>query len=273
MIMPYTGNLVRISQAPDARKLPAPSPRHGLVEGDPSQPRGEHSVPAGTGAEFGGTNFPPVIMAGFGMPLDTPRSWAGPPPGGGAESPYEIVYAKGNPHDSRAILSAAGALDTCYNTDGSPLRTYAHEGAIEQGWKRVKFSPEPLFQATQGKQEIDTEGLTSPYGVGDTTHTKFVRGINSLPENNPDRVGYVTGFRPGRERVRVWDNAVRAHISRQISPQILQPRDAYTPNSSRPMVDRMIIGVALPRDAPNPDDNAMAATNYDSSTMSVFGGF
>ena len=271
--MPYTGNLVRISQQPDARKLPPPSPRHGLNEEDPSRALGEHNVPSGTGAEFGGSNFPPVIMAGFGMPLNTPSSWAGPPPGGIAEAPYEIIYAKENPHDSRAILSGVGGLDLCYNTDGAPLRTFAHDGARDHGYVQTKFGPDPLFGQTQSRQEIDTDGLTSPYAVGDATHTKFVRGINSLPENNPDRFGYTTGFRPGRERVRAWDNGVRAHISRQISPQILQPRDAYVPNKSASMVENKLIHVALPRDAPNPDDNAMAATVYSLATDSVFGGF
>ena len=271
--MPYTGNLVFISQEPDARPLPAPSPRHGRNEGDPSLPRGEHQVAAGTGVEYGGTNFPPVVMGGFGMALDTPASWAGPPPGGRAETPYRIGWTDGNPHDSTAVLSKDGADAQWY---GNPNRIRAHDGGQDHGYLRTTFDPPPYANATQHREEIDTDGLRSPYSAvsPEGAATKFVRGINSLPDNNPDRVGYDgPGFRRGRERVRAWDNTVRAHISRVQGPQLLQPRDAYAPNAARRMVSDMMIVPALPRTPTAPDTSLLAATSYTSTPGSVIGGF
>lgn len=271
--MPYTGNLVRLAQQPDARRLPPPSPRHGTSEDDPSVSRGEHQVASGTGAEFAGTTYAPVIMSGFGMPLDSPASWAGPPPGGAQETPYTIGWTGSNPHDSPAVLSLAGS-NAQYA--GDAIRLNAHDGHLDHGYNRTVFDPEPLYDNQQDRAELDTDGLASPYDPGaPASHTKFVRGINSLPENNPGRLGYDgPGFRRGRERVRVWDPTnTRAHVSRLQGVQILQPRDAYTPNFVRPIVTDMLIGPALPRDSSPPDEALLAATSYASSPTSVIGGF
>ena len=270
--MPYTGNLVRINQSSDQRKLPSPSPRHAVDEEDPSLPRGEHHVASGTGAEFAGTTYAPVVMSGFGMPLDDPSSWAGDPPGGGSETPYRITYPRGNPHASDAVLSARAGYAQWF---AHPVRDRAHDGDTDRGWLRTTFSPEPMFMDTQNPRgEIDTQGLTTPYDEAtDDRFRKHVRGINSLPENNPDRVGYLNGFRPGRERVRVWGSDVFASISRVQGVQQLQPRDAYTPLHYPRMIGSMTTPPALPRTAGNPDDTAMSATNYASSPGSVFGGF
>lgn len=271
--MPYTGNLLFMSQQPDARRLPAPSPRHGVNESDPSRALGEHTVPAGTGDVYGGSDFPPVIMSGFGMPLDTPASWAGAPPGGRAETPYRITYPDGNPHDSAAVLSGDGGNAQWYGNDN---RTRAHDGARDHGYSRTTFDPPPYANSTQVRQELDTDGLRSPYTAlsPEGAATKFVRGINSLPDNNPDRFGYDgPGFRRGRERVRAWDNTVRAHISRVQGPQVLQPRDVYTPNPARRMVADMVITPALPRTPQAPDTALLAATTYTSAPVSVIGGF
>lgn len=271
--MPYTGNLVFMAQPPDARKLPPPSPRHATNEGDPSAAAGEHQVAAGTGNEYADTKFPSVIMAGWGMTLDTPASWAGAPPGGRAETPYRITWPSGNPHESDAVLSAEGANAQWY---GNANRIRAHDGDDDHGYARTTFDPPPYANATQHRDEIDTDGLRSPYTQvsPEGAATKFVRGINSLPDNNPDRFGYDgPGFRRGRDRVRAWDNTVRAHISRIQSPQVLQPRDAYVPNAARRMVGDMMITPALPRTPTAPDTALLAATSYASSPASVIGGF
>ena len=269
--MPYTGNLVRMAQAPDARRLPPPSPRHGENEGDPSASRAEHVVPTGTGSEYQGADFQPVIMSGWGMQLDTPASWAGAPPGGAAEEPYRITYARSNPHDSRAVLSAAGA-DTYQRSPA--LRVAAHDGAQDHHDRRVIFDPSPFAGDSQHREEIDTDGLAQWQTSPDGEQAKYVRGINSLGTNNPGRIGYDgPGFRRGRERVRAWDNTVRAHISRTFGSQMLQPCDAYTPNPARQMVSTYVTEPALPRSPSSPDDPMTARTNYVSAPASTFGGF
>lgn len=269
--MPYTGNLVRIDQQPTARGLPAPSPRHALNEADPSLERGEHQVPSGTGAIYQGQDYDQVVTSGFGMTLNTPLSWAGPPPGGGAETPYHIEYTAGNPHDSRAVLGVLSGEAQWFG-DGNRLR--AHDGSVDHEY-RTTFSPAPYAGATQERTEIDTDGLASPYSeLAPPAGTKFVRGINSLPENNPPRVGYDgPGFRRGRERVRAWDNTVRAHISRVQGVQVLQPRDAYTPLHYPRMVSDMMITPALPRQPSAPDAALIAGTVYSAAPASVIGGF
>lgn len=266
--MPYTGNLLQQQQAPDSRPLPGPSPRHGTDEGDPALSLGQTQVPAGTGSEYQGTDYAPVVMSGFGMPLDNPASWAGSPPGGQSADPYRITYPDGNPHDSCAVLSHDGA-DVQAVTTG--LRHRAHDGAEDRGWLRTGFDPAPLFP--QDRVELATQGMSNPYGVLSDDGVKYVRGINSRPENNPPREGYVSGYRPGRERVRAWDNADFASVSRVIGVQVLRPRDAYTPNASRRMFATAVVAPALPRDAVAPDDVAYARADYVSAPTSVFGGF
>lgn len=272
--MPYSGNLVSMQQAPDSRKLPPPSPRHATNEVDPNPGHAEHVLPSGTGSEYQGTDFERVVMSGGGMPLDNPAPWAITPPGGPSESPYHITYPRGNPHDSQAVLSARGSqIQTC-SPAGGTLRDRAHDGIPDRGWLRRTFSPKPMFGESQHIDELYLEGLPSSVETASGNGgAKYVRGINGLPTNNPDRVGYTNGFRPGIERVRVWDNANRSIPYRQYGLQTLGPREVYVPNPARRMVGTMVTQPALPRDASNPDDTIMANTNYASSPSSVIGGF
>lgn len=277
--MPYTGNLLRLSQEPDARKLPGPSPRHGRNEGDPMAPLGQSTVPSGTGALYQGTDFPvyltPGGTPGGQMPLDNPAPWAGAPPGG----PYEvngITYPRGNPHDSQAVLSQVGS-DRQWTGAGG-WRERAHDGDPDRGFLRTGFDPAPLYQQCIPRAELDTDGLASPYTDGGPRLAKHLRaapgGFSSLPESNPPRVGYDgPGFRRGRERVRVSDNPLFASVHRTFGVQVLHPRDAYTPNPAPRMVYSMITPPALPRDPGNPDDTAMARATYPLSPGSVIGGF
>lgn len=268
--MPYTGNLLRISQPPTARTLPPPSPRHGVREVDPYRPE-EREVPSGTGSEYAGSDYSPVVMSGHGMPLDTPLSWRGAPPGSAAETPYQITYPGLNPHASDAVLSADGA----YPPDGG--RVYAHDGETDRGFLRVRFSPGPQFMEAQPRGELDTDGFASPYdasdGGGPGRGATLQRGRSSLPVNNPPRVGYPQGFRLGRDRWRFWDNDTFQSVSRVQGVQMMQPRDVYTPNGARRMVADMVTAPALSRTAGSPDSVVMAATAYPSSSTSVIGAF
>lgn len=266
--MPYTGNLVRLqTQQPDARQLPPPSPRHAADEQDPAAALGEHEVTAGTGSEFGGTGFASQLATGPGLDLDRPKSWAIAPPGGMDEVPYAISYAKGNPHDSRATLSARDAADPVSRVD-------SHNGEPDRGVLRVTYSPRPLGADLQERDALSVDGFASPYSsMSEPRAAKHVRGINSLPENNPDRFGYTTGFRPGIDRLRAWFGDAARHITRDHTPQLLQPRDAYTAPPRQRMVADMVTDPALPRTAPNMDDTITASTNYTSQVSSSFGGF
>lgn len=264
--MPYTGNLIRLSQAPDALKLPAPSPRHGVREGSQELDRQQQTVPAGTGSEFQGSDFDKVVQAGHGMLLDTPASSAGTPPGSPEpDSPFHIDYTRGNPHTSTAVLSAAGAEEL---TKGGSLRSRSHDGAQDRGWVRSLFFQEPMFNEQQPRQEINPDGPSSSVAQADGPGgAKFVRGINSLGQNNPE------GWRSGRYRFGSWGNRVFASVHRSIGTQMLQPRDIYTPGPQQRMVASMVTPPSLPRDAPNPDDVLTARSSYESAPQSVFGGF
>jgi hypothetical protein len=272
--MPYTGNSTRLTQTPNARTLPGPSQRHGTNEGDPSLSRGEHSIPAGTGGEYQGSDFERVVMQGHGMPLDNPSSWAVEPPGGPYESPYAIQYSQGNPHDSQAVLSARGAYAQTCDPRGQYLRTDAHDGQPDRGYMRTLYGAEPFADHTQLQDALSIEGLNSsvaqPEGDGGK---KYGRGINSLPENNPDRIGYTNGFRPGIDRVRVWEGDAAHHVTRDLTPQMLQLRDNYVPNHYPRMFADVVTQPQLPRDAPNMDDAIMSNSVYATAPASVFGGF
>lgn len=276
--MGYTGNLIRLAQRPDALKLPAPSPRHGVREGAPDIQREQQTVPAGTGSEFQGTDFDQVVTAGNGMRLDTPASWAGTPPGSpDPDSAYHIDYTRGSPYTSSAILSARGAAEaaggagssTTYpcSPDTTKLAT-EHNGAKDRGWIRALFWPAPMWLETQPRQELNPDGPASsvegPEGVGGA---KYGRGINALGGNNPE------GWRNGRYRFGTWPNTVFASIHRTIGTQQLQPRDVYAPGYQQRMVGSMVTPPSLPRDAPNPDDVIMANSNYTSSNSVIGGGF
>lgn len=277
--MPYTGNLTRLAQKPDALKLPAPSPRHGVREGAQELHRQERVVPEGTGAEFQGTDFDKVVQAGHGMLLDTPASAAGTPPGtADTESPWHIDYTKGSPYTSGAILSARGAAIAAggagstttveYGADNAMLGRQ-HDGTKDRGWVRALFWWAPMWRDTNLGEEILAPGpASSVEGPGGVGGAKYGRGINSLGENNPD------GWRNGNYRFPNWStNTVFQRVHRTIGTQQLQPRDIYTPGPQQRMVSSMITPPSLPRDAPNPDDVITANSNYSSSPSSVIGGF
>src|SRR5688500_18053286 len=276
--MPYTGNLVRLNQKPDALKLPPPSPRLAVNDGAPELQRKMQSVRAATGAEFQGTDFERVVEAGHGMLLDTPATSAGTPPAGGdSESPWHIDYTRGNPHTSAAILSARGAAAMAGGAGrpdgaGAPahtsLRHSAHDGRKDRGWIRSLFWPDPMFQGSQPRSEINPDGPSASVDQAEGPGgQKYVRGINSLGVNNPN------GWRNGRYRYSSWPNEVFAQIRRTIGTQMLQPRDIYTPGPQQRMVSTMVTAPALPKDPPNPDDPITAQSVYSSAASSVIGGF
>lgn len=256
----YSGNVVRLANAADARSLPGPSPRHATNESDPSLSSSEAVVPAGTGSEYSGSGFDENILPGGGMQLDTPVSWARDL----TANASQIKYAGASPHDSRAVLSLRQAAFA----DGGRLPS--HDGSQDRGYKRVGFSGSPIADELQPQETIETEGYANQFSaLGSPDAIKYVRGRTSRPETNPD------GFRLGRMRRWAWSGDAARHIKRMQSIQYTQGRDSYTPQHKQSMVKNMLTDVALPRSATSFDDAIMSGNDTlgVATAGSSFGGF
>lgn len=256
----YSGQLSRLANTAQERVLPGPSPRHAVNESDDTLSKEQREVPATTGNEFGGTQFEDNIVPGGGMQLDTPVTWARDL---NAEA-SRIKYAVANPHDSPAVLT----LRQGDMPDGGRLS--AHDGRIDNGYKRVAFSGEPLADDMQQRSADQTDGYSNPFGaVGSPDAVKYVRGMGSRPENNPD------GFRLGTLWRWTWDPQRRRTVTRDYGVQYTQPRDFYTAPARPVMVKSMVTAAALPRSAGSFDDAVMSGndTNSVASAGSSFGGF
>lgn len=256
----YGGQLSRLAGTARDRVLPAPSPRHAVVESDDQIAREQRQVPATTGNEFGGTQFEANITPGGGMQLDTPTSWARDLT---AEA-SRIKYARKNPHDSRAVLT----LREGDQPDGG--RSGAHDGSQDRGWLRSRFSGEPLADDMQSREAELTDGYSNPFGaISSPDGVKYVRGRSSRPEDNPD------GFRLGRLWRWSWDPQRRRTVTRDYGVQYTQPRDFYTAPARQRMIKDVVTQVALPHSAGSFDDAVMSGndTSNVNSASASFGGF
>lgn len=256
----YSGALSRLANTDTDSVLPGPSPRHAVNESDDAIAIGERVVPASTGNEYGGTQFEQNVMPGGSMELDTPVSWANDV---SAEA-SRIKFAHGNPHDSRAVLT----LRQGDMPDGG--RVPAHDGSIDNGYKRTVFAGEPLADDLQGREASQTDGYSNPFGtMGQPEAVKYVRGRSSLADNNPD------GFRLGNLWRWQWDNPRKRKVTRDYGVQYTQPRDFYTAPARQPMVKDMVTRVALPRAAGSFDDAIMSGNDTSNAPTgsSSFGGF
>jgi hypothetical protein len=256
----YSGQLTRLATTAMDATLPGPSPRHAVAESDDTRSIEERSVPAGTGKEYGGTQFESNVVPGGGMQLDTPVSWARD-----LDAPASrIKYARDNPHDSRAVLT----LRQGDKEDGGRLG--AHDGSTDRGWKRTTFAGEPLADDVQDREADRTDGYANPFGaVSEPDMVKYVRGRGSRPETNPD------GFRTGNRWFWSWNPQRNRHVTRDYGIQYTQPRDFYTAPSRQVMVKNMVTAAALPRSAGSFDDAVMSGNDTSSVTSggSSFGGF
>lgn len=256
----YSGQLSRLANTAQERVLPAPSPRHAADETDDAIAKEQRTVPGNTGDEYGGTRFGDNILPGGGMVLDTPVSWARDLD---AEA-SRIKYARLNPHDSRAVLT----LREGDQSDGG--RLHAHDGSVDRGYMRTKFSGEPLSDDTQNRSADQTDGFSNPFGaVGSPDAVKYVRGRSSRPEDNPD------GFRLGVLWRWVWEPAQRRTTRRDYGIQYTQPRDFYTAPPRKRMVKDVVTRATLPRSAGSFDDAVMSGNDTNGAAVgsSSFGGF
>lgn len=256
----YSGQLSRLANTADERKLPAPSPRHAVNESDDALAREQRQVPATTGNEYGGTQFETSIIPGGGMQLDTPAPWARDLDADASR----IKYAVENPHDSRAVLT----LRQADMPDGGRLE--AHDGSLDRGWLRTTFAGEPLADDIQQRDADRTDGYSNPFSAASEPDlVKYVRGRSSRPEDNPD------GFRLGNLWRWTWDSPSKRKVTRDYGIQLTQPRDFYTAPSRQRMVKDVVTQAVLPRSAGSFDDAVMSGNDANSAQTgsSSFGGF
>jgi hypothetical protein len=168
--MAFTGNWLRAAQQTQANptQLKEASPRHGQDQSDP-YPQ-DHLAPVGP--DYGDTDFMRTVVQTPGLPLDAPdaRSHDGPGRGGAFHNQAE-----------RQALQQRG-----------------HEGQ-DRGWVRS------TYVGRQSQQDDTTRYLQQDWtgnGSPAPTPEAIQRGINSLPQNNPD----VEGYDPGgyRRGLRSW---------------------------------------------------------------------
>lgn len=216
-------------------------------------------------------------VVGGGLVLNTPDSWAqNYRPGIGDD------WAKGNPHDSDAVL-----WNTVDDDGFREVQDFAHNGASDRSYVRVNYD-KPVFQSTFEVRSSEVyDDLTQRTSTGDPEHTKYVRGINSLSENNPDRLGYTNGYRPGVFRWLV-DNLRRpGPFTRQYELQVETQRDFFYPTNTPvadPALDTMFLNTlkntvanyttrpSLSRGAGNFDDSLMSSPP-DTESGVIGGGF
>jgi len=253
----YSGNLVRTVQEPDPveRRLPFPHPGHGQDQSDPYPD--ETQVPAGLGAEYAGSGFPNTMVVGGGVLLDTPPTWG---------SPEE--------HDSAAVLYPLES-----DAQQVALIGREHEGDQDRGWLRSTYKEPPLQSALEVRSDVQRDEFTTQ----PTNTVPLLRGINSYRENNPDREGYINGFRPGvfrwftdnierlRGRIRYYDLqplTQRDFLIPANTPE-LDGAPPYGPNFPS-WVDGIFhvqVRPQLPRDPGSLDDPMLATPMLESSAV------
>lgn len=178
----YSGNLVRTYAAPDDIKNPYPDARHqtrGHEEDGTDEYPERHRVPASTGEEFAGSQFPDDVTQAPGVLLDDP-SWAN--------------------HDGPAILWPVYSDDQYREQLPG-----AHGAGADRGHIRAQYAAPPVQSQRELYGELVDEGNLIPVNPNTEGSPALMRGINAYPLNNPERDGYVRGVRPGQFRRLVPD--------------------------------------------------------------------
>lgn len=167
--MAYTGNWLRSAQQTQANptQLKTADPRHGQDQTD--QYPQDHQAPVSP--DYTGADFGRAVVQTPGLALDTPdaRSHDGPARSGAYRDQLE-----------RQSVQQRG-----------------HEGQ-DRGWVRAAYS------GRQPQQDDTTRYLEETW-TGNPAYAPppeaIQRGINGLPQNNPEREGYDPGgFRRGLRR-------------------------------------------------------------------------
>lgn len=196
--MAYTNNWLKSARQVQGNptKLPEPSNTHGTVT--PDQYPADHQAPPG--ADYGDADFARTVVQTPGMPLDTPS----------------------NSHDSPA---RSGVYRSQLERQGAQSR--GHRGE-DRGWVRS------LFSGRQSWQDDTTRYLEESWkgnGSAAPPPEAIQRGINSLPQNNPEIDGYDPGgFRRGMRFKRFVDR--KNNVSPRVyTAQQLLARDIRVPGN------------------------------------------
>lgn len=195
--MAFTGNWLRSAQQTQANptQLKEASPRHGQDQSD--QYPQDHLAPVSP--DYQGADFMRTVVNTPGLPLDAPdaRSHDGPGRGGAFHNQAE-----------RQAIQQRG-----------------HEGQ-DRGWVRSQFNGRQVMQDdTTRYLESNWVGNGSPAPAPEAIQ----RGINSLPQNNPDVEGYDPGgYRRGLRHWRFIDRKNRID-PRVYTAQQLLARDIRIP--------------------------------------------
>lgn len=181
--MAYTSNWLRSQQTADPRatKLPLPSERHGTEVGD-QYPNDAQSPP---GADYGDVQLIDPVVQTPGIVLDA----------------VELS------HDSRRAHGVYGTQQ-----ERQSAQAVGHEGQ-DLGWVRQTYVAPPF--------QDDTTRYAEDCWTGNPAYAPppeaIQRGINGLPQNNPEVEGYDPGgFRRGFRYFRFVD---RKH---NINPRVYQ---------------------------------------------------
>lgn len=176
----YSGALVRsqYATADDVKSGFNPDPMHAGTPHDTPDGlegyRAARQVPGDTGAEYAGTAMPVDQAVGYDLVLDTP-TFTGPD---AHEGPgwYGAIYSD---DQFRELIEEE------------------HTGAGERAYERETWAPPALQSRFEWYADQTTQGFTP---LKEPNTAELLRGINSYPQNNPEREGYTQGVRPGLHR-------------------------------------------------------------------------
>lgn len=199
--MAYTGNWLKSARQVQANPtaLPEPTAEHGQSVGD--QYPQDHQAPPG--ADYGDADFARTVVQTPGMPLDAPD--------------------RSNQSEARG-----GAYRN--QLERQAIQSRGHEGQ-DRGWVRSAWTGRAAWQDdTTRYMESSWTGNGSPAPPPEAIQRS---GLNSLPQNNPERPGYDPGgYRRGLRFRRFVDRKNRIDprvytaqqlLARQISVPTNQP--------------------------------------------------
>lgn len=254
----YSGNLVRTYARPDdptGNWWPDASHNaRGHEDDGTDQYPDRHQVPADTGTEYAGSDFPDDVTQAPGVLLADPSL----------------------DHDGPGIYWPV------YTDDQFREQLpEAHRAGPDRGNIGNQYARPPVQAAGEKYSDWVNEGNLIPQNENTAGAPAILRGINAYPQNNPERDGYTRGVRPGLQR---WGIADRLRLQNRrryrydLQPlaerDYLVPVNTPAPGGSNPPMYGPVVPNWLPqwmgpardqipalwRDPGRVDDAALAAS-------------
>jgi len=267
----YSGNLVRTWARPDDIKNPLPDTRHQTrgheADGTDEYPE-RHQVPADTGSEYFGTTFPDDVTAAPGVRLAEP--------------------------DWRTHQGSGGFWPVYSDDQWQQQLAAAHGATAERSDVGSQYAAPPVQSAGEVYGEVWDDGQLIPVNANTEGSPVLLRGINAYPLNNPERVGYVRGVRPGQNRRTMADAFRRLGRRRYVydmqpltarGSDLNVPQPVPAPGNGRPPYYGPVLQSVLPdwmqprevfpaiwRDPGKVDDSQLAASPSSGGYEPVVGG-